>query len=77
MHLAFSLFLPRLLRLTAYRQFTYWAHQRLGRGVRIVVPSCIVSAVRRAFPEESGHYVGFREANDAETLVEMESGSEL
>ncbi|XP_062500751.1 P2X purinoceptor 7-like isoform X2 [Corticium candelabrum] len=48
----------RLLRLAAYRQFTHWAHEMLGRGVRIVIPSCVVSAVRRAFPEESGHYVG-------------------
>jgi hypothetical protein len=54
----------RLLRLTAYRQFTYWAHERLGRGVRVVIPCCVVSAVRRAFPEESGHYVGFRDADD-------------
>ena len=53
--------LCRLLRLAAYRQFTHWAHEMLGRGVRIVIPSCVVSAVRRAFPEESGHYVGFRD----------------
>ena len=56
----------RLLRLAAYRQFTHWTHEKLGRGVRVVIPLCVVSAVRRAFPEESGHYVAFKDANDSQ-----------
>lgn len=55
------LILSRLLTMTAYmyRQFTHWAHETLGSGVRIVIPLCVVSAICRTFLEETGHYVGF------------------
>jgi hypothetical protein len=39
--------LCRLLRLTSYRQFTYWIHRKLGRGVRRVIRACIVLSIRR------------------------------
>ena len=57
--------LCRLLRLVAYFQF---AHEKLklGRGVRVVIPLCVGSAVRRAFPEESGCYIGFRDTSDSQ-----------
>ena len=57
----YCLSLYRLLRLTAYSQFTYWTHKRLGRHVRMVIPSCVVFSIRRTFPEEGEVYVGFRE----------------
>ncbi|CAH3148908.1 unnamed protein product [Pocillopora meandrina] len=53
----------RTWRLAAYRQFTWWAHGVLGKNRRRIVPACVVTAIRKTFPEESGNYVGFREAD--------------
>ncbi|KAI8497641.1 hypothetical protein Bbelb_242930 [Branchiostoma belcheri] len=36
-------------RYTAYRQFVEWCYQYLGRNVRVPLPSCAVTAIRRAF----------------------------
>ncbi|XP_078604665.1 P2X purinoceptor 7-like [Branchiostoma floridae x Branchiostoma japonicum] len=55
----------RILRLSAYRQFTCWVHKRrLGRSVRRVVPACAVSKIRQAHPSPDGNYVGFLEADE-------------
>ncbi|KAI8522106.1 hypothetical protein Bbelb_018600 [Branchiostoma belcheri] len=48
-------------RYTAYRQFVEWCYQYLGRNVRVPLPSCAVTAIRRAF--FSVDYTGFMEAN--------------
>uniref|UniRef100_A0A224Z0I0 Kolobok-2 xt n=1 Tax=Rhipicephalus zambeziensis TaxID=60191 RepID=A0A224Z0I0_9ACAR len=48
----------RRYRYTAYRQFVRWVWHRLGRKKRTVLPSCVVAAVRDAFPSES--YSGFK-----------------
>ena len=56
----------RMLHLAAYRQFTWWIHTRLGRSVRRVIPACAVSRIRQEYPEESGQYTGFQEAQDSE-----------
>ncbi|XP_075542401.1 P2X purinoceptor 7-like [Dermacentor variabilis] len=48
----------RRYRYTAYRQFARWVWHRLGRGNRKVLPSCVVAAVRDAFPSEV--YAGFK-----------------
>ena len=53
-----AIWCSRLPRLTSYRQFTYWIHRKLGKGVRRVIPACVVSSIRRQFPEENGEYVG-------------------
>ena len=50
----------REYRLAAYRQFIHWTYSRLGRGIRRVIPSCVVAAVRREFPEADGVYTGFK-----------------
>ena len=50
----------REYRLAAYRQFIHWTYGRLGRGIRRVIPSCVVAAVRREFPEADGVYTGFK-----------------
>ena len=50
-------------RFTAYYQYTAWTHyfEILGKGKRIVVPSCVVKEIRNTFPEASGKYVGFKQ----------------
>ena len=50
----------REYRLSAYRQFIHWTYSRLGRGIRRVIPSCVVAAGRREFPEADGVYTGFK-----------------
>ena len=32
----------------------------LGKKNRRVIPACVVNAIRREFPEESGYYEGFK-----------------
>ncbi|XP_040079177.1 uncharacterized protein LOC120850652 [Ixodes scapularis] len=44
-------------RYTAYRQFTWWVHHKLGRGNRVPLPSCAVQRIRREFPSTDGSYV--------------------
>jgi hypothetical protein len=48
-------------RYLAYRQFVYWVNswKNLGKGVRIVIPSCAVNKIRECYPEDSNIYVGF------------------
>ena len=50
----------RLYRLAAYRQFTNWTYNFLGKGNRRVVPACVVKTVRLKFPEPQ--YTGFKAA---------------
>ena len=49
-------------RHSACRQFVLWQHGRLGRGNRVVVPSCCVLAIRTRYPSPNGIYTGFRPA---------------
>ncbi|XP_077320610.1 P2X purinoceptor 7-like [Lithobates pipiens] len=54
----------RNLRKTSYKAFTAWIHGYLGKGNRRPIPSCAVHAVRAAFPDPDGEYVGFKFSND-------------
>ncbi|KAL1276200.1 hypothetical protein QQF64_035823 [Cirrhinus molitorella] len=58
-------------RLVAYRIVLEWMllGERLGRRKRRVLPSCVVSAIRHTYPSASGHYVGFREADEAFSIL--------
>uniref|UniRef100_A0A673I3R6 P2X purinoreceptor 7 intracellular domain-containing protein n=1 Tax=Sinocyclocheilus rhinocerous TaxID=307959 RepID=A0A673I3R6_9TELE len=62
---------PSQYRLVAYRIVLEWMlkGERLGRRNRRVLPSCVVSAIRQSYPSPSGHYVGFREAEEAFGLL--------
>ncbi|XP_075554941.1 P2X purinoceptor 7-like [Dermacentor variabilis] len=46
-------------RYTAYRQFVWWIHGRLGQGRRVVIPSYVVHRLREEFPSRSGQYTGY------------------
>jgi hypothetical protein len=50
-----------IIRKRAYREATILIHQYLGRGKRIRLPSCIVEAVRKEFPDKDNNYLGFKE----------------
>lgn len=58
-------------RLVSYRVIMEWAlkGETLGRGNRKPLPSCVVGAIRRRYPSESGAYVGFQEAEDAISML--------
>lgn len=57
-------FLPvSTYRYVAYRQYTYWTHKKLGRKIRIAIPSCAVNKIMESFPSESGSYKGFEYAH--------------
>ena len=53
------------------KQFTWWTHSRLGKGIRKVAPSCVVRSIRKNYPSENGVYIDFRQAenNFKATLV--------
>ncbi|KAG1928990.1 P2X purinoceptor [Pimephales promelas] len=53
-------------RLVAYRVVLEWAlkGERLGRGIRRPLPSCVVSMIRRKYPSPTGTYIGFQETEE-------------
>ncbi|XP_040191767.1 P2X purinoceptor 7-like [Rana temporaria] len=56
----------RRLRKTAYRAFIGWIYGFLGKANRKVIPACVVKAIREAFPDPDGSYVGFMYSDDYE-----------
>lgn len=48
------------LRHAAYRQYVLYKHGALGKGNRVVIPSCVVWKVRNTYPSHNGIYTGFK-----------------
>ena len=40
-----------LVGFAGYKQFTWWVHNHLGFGVRKVIPSCAVWAIRETYQD--------------------------
>ena len=64
----------RSMRYAAYRIYTWWVHNRLGKGVRKVIPSCAMWKIRNTFSELNMAYIPFQEAGD-EITASLESGN--
>ena len=52
------------MRYAGYRQYTWWVHNHLGKGVRKVIASCAIWTIRDMYPEQNGYYVPYQEAKD-------------
>ncbi|XP_061190502.1 uncharacterized protein LOC133198423 [Saccostrea echinata] len=50
-----------LYRYFAYRKFVRWVYQRLGKKNRRILPSCVVTKIRKTFPSQQ--YCGFKYPN--------------
>lgn len=59
----------RSYRYAAYRQFTWFAHSRLGKSVRRVIPSCVVMEIRKQFPSKDGKYTGFKDCDEVSDVT--------
>ncbi|KAG1653158.1 hypothetical protein GQR58_025784 [Nymphon striatum] len=44
---------PKKYRYVAYRQFVRWCWGFLGKNIRVVIPSCAVTAIRNAFQSDT------------------------
>ena len=60
--LCLSLF--RSYRFAGYKQFSWWVHNQLGKGVRKVIPSCALWSIREKHPSVDGSYIPFKESRD-------------
>ena len=47
-------------RYASYRQFIWWIYTKLGKGVRRVIPSCVVLKIRQNIPEDNDQYVPYK-----------------
>ena len=48
-------------RYASYWQFIWWIYTKLGKGVRRVIPSCVVLKICQNFPEDSDQYVPYKQ----------------
>ena len=58
------IFFVDLLRYAAYRQLCWWIHTRLGKGLRRIIPACVVKKIREEYPSADGSYTGFQENSE-------------
>ncbi|XP_060567198.1 P2X purinoceptor 7-like [Ruditapes philippinarum] len=54
-------------RLAAYRQFVslMMKGEKLGKGNRVVIPSCVTQKIRSEFPSSDNTYCGFKSILDS------------
>ena len=60
-------------RYAGYKQYTWWVHNNLGKGVRKVIPSCAVWAIRNNYPSKDGKYIPFVESKEGEKRLTEEN----
>ena len=46
-----------------YKQFIWWVYQRLGKGRRRVIPSCVLWTIGGTFSEEDATYIPDKEGD--------------
>lgn len=63
--LLFDLMHPNEYRYHAYRNYIGIMYGYLGRRNRRVIPACVVSYIRRKWPDPAGVYTGYREVDDS------------
>jgi hypothetical protein len=56
-------------RFAGYKQYTFWVHNHLGKGVRKVIPSCVIWKIRRMYKSEVDTYVSFMESKEDERII--------
>ena len=56
-------------RYDGYKQYTWWVHNNLGKGIRKVIPSCAVWAIRNNYPSKDGKYIRFMESEEGENRI--------
>ena len=49
-------------RFAAYKQYTWWVHNYLGKGVQKVIPSYAIWTIRDRSPSENNYYVPYMES---------------
>jgi hypothetical protein len=60
-HLLFENMSNKEYRHHAYRNYIEYMHGYLGRGRRKVIPACVVSFIRRKWPDPLGQYTGYKD----------------
>ena len=60
------LWLFKSYRFAGYKQFSWWIHNRLGKGVRRIIPSCALWSICQKSPSANGSYIPFKESHDDE-----------
>jgi len=58
--------LPNVARHTLYGTYVRAEYGTLGRGNRVVVPSCVKTFIRAMFPDPDECYVGHRDNEEAD-----------
>ena len=54
----------------AYRSYISYINGLLGRGVRKVIPSCVVLEIRKRWPDPNGLYRGHVSANELDDVFD-------